>query len=234
MKRFLFVCMMIVTSAALPQADALFEQKLWSAAYEAYAKEVNPTVGVLLRMGECAAKDKQFSNALHALYRALPQVYGIGYYNLSYQICRLMKEAGLSGVGALTPSWYVATTAAAVPPLVWQLFGLLLLVLGLWRMRRWWAARRYSFLCLMIVGVVVSISIAWWSISYRSSIGAIAKESLTLRSGPDERYAPVGSVAAAMPLLLGTQLQLPGGKWYGKVSAGSQTGWVLISALQLI
>jgi len=234
MKRFVFGLMVLLSNGIMPQADALFEQQLWAAAYTAYAQEADPSVGVLLRMGECAARDKQFPNALHALYRALPQMYGVGYYNLSLQIQELLKEAGLIGGGALSPAWHMATTAAALPPLLWQLLGLLLLVFGLWRMRWWWAARRYLLLLSMAVGVLVSVGVAWWSISYRNAIGAIAKESITLRSGPDERFTVVDSVPAATPLQVGAHLQLLGGAWYCKVSVGAQSGWAPITALQLI
>jgi hypothetical protein len=233
MKRFVFGLMVLLSNVIMPQADALFEQQLWAAAYTAYAQEADPSVGVLLRMGECAVRDKQFSNALYALYRALPRMYGVGYYNLSLQIQGVMKEAGFS-MGTMTPGWYVATAAAAIPPLLWQLLGLLLLIFALWQMRWWWAAGRYLLLFIMALGVLVSIGVAWWSISYRNAVGAIAKESVTLRSGPDERFTIVGNVSVAMPLQVGAHLQLPGGQWYCKVSAGVQSGWAPISALQLI
>jgi len=218
------------TVPSSPPADVLYAHEEWAAALAAYEKEPNPSAGVLMRMGECAARQKKYPIALRYLYQALPCLYGVAYYSLSLSLVALQREAGLV-IAPLGPQWYVATSAAAVPPLVWQLFALLLLMMWLLYLRSWWAQRRYILLGLLLFFIGASASVAWWSIAYRGRIAAVAAEALVLRAGPDKRYSEVGSVPAGTPLPCTSQMQLPGGSVYYKVSSAGQVGWVPIEGL---
>ncbi len=217
--------------------DVLYAHEEWGAALAGYEKEPHPSAGTLIRMGECAFRQKEYSRALQYLYRGLSGVYGVTFYMVSFYIVTVLRATGQQAHAAVSPTWYIATSLAAVPPLVWQLLALFLLIGLLWRLRWWWGERRYILLSLVGCGVISLGTLALWSLGYRSRIGGVVHQSAVLRSGPDARYTEVGSLSAGTPVeILGAPQQLPGGSGtvHVKVMALHQKGWVAHDALLLV
>ncbi|MDQ5890859.1 MAG: hypothetical protein QG604_733 [Candidatus Dependentiae bacterium] len=214
-------------------ADVLYAHEQWSAALAAYEKEEVPTPGTLVRMGECAARGKNYATALRHWYRASRGLYWLAYYDIATRIFRLEAESGLHGQ-APTPSWYSATFCAAIPPLVWQLCLLFLLVFGAGRVRHWWRRRAYGLLSFVCLCIGLSIAFAWWSIEYRTAVSGVTMQSITVRSGPDPRFSELGKIPAATPVRGGQSAALPNGPLYSKITDGRVTGWVAQEALLLV
>ncbi len=222
-----------IAIAADEGADALYAHEKWSAALAAYEKEEDPTPGMLVRMGDCAVRSKNYATGLRHWYRAARGLYWLSYYDIATRIYALEAEVGLHSVTP-TPSWYVATSCAAIPPLVWQVCLLLLLLLGAWRVRLWWQHKSYGFLMIVFLGVLFFGGFAWWSMGHRSAVSAIVMQSVTLRTGPDERFTELGKIAPPSPVHSADVAALPNGLPWCKITDGQRLGWAPQSSLVMV
>jgi hypothetical protein len=221
---YVFVLCTVIT-ASLESADALFAQGQWQPALTAYQAEVVRTPGICLRMGECAHALKEYPHALAYWYEALPGLSFLAYYNIALRIVRLEAQLGLAPA-AVTPWWIMTTAAASVPPLVWQLLLLFVLLVFLLSIRSLMTARAWYKIGVLFFSMVLAGAVAWQSVAYRTRIGAIAITSTPLLSGPDERFSEVGMLSKGAALVLSQTKKIKAGPVYYKVSYSGRRGWV--------
>jgi len=214
-------------------ADALYAHEEWSAALTAYEKEEAPTPGMLVRMGDCAIKNKNYAMGLGYWHKAARGLYFLSYYDIAMRIFVCEAEAGIHGAVA-SPSWYVGASCAAIPPVFWQVCLLLLLLLGAWRVRGWWQKRSQVILWILGVGILVFAALAWWSMQYRSAVSAVVLQTTSVRTGPDGRFTELGRIAACSPVHITDQAAFPGGLPWCKISTVDRCGWVPQSSLLLV
>ena len=223
-----------LSAASSEAADALYGNGHWEQALSAYKNEQDFSAGRYLRMGECALKGKKYAEGLAYWHKALQGVYWLLYYEVARKIVLVEAEIGIRTNAILTPQWYVVTTCASVPPLVWQLIGVLLLLFFLWRMRVWYVARRW--MAVVGMGLLLSAvgSIAWWSITYRQSVGGVISASAKMHTGPDVRFNEIGVFSLGTPVQLLQKAQIKEGPVYYKVYGRGRIGWVASEPVHIL
>lgn len=227
------MCVGVLRSADTSAADALYLEGHHEAALSAYEQIEHPSASVLSRMGQCALILKKSPQALLYWYRGLQRQYWLSYCLTAAHIAELEAQMGIRPEQR-DPVWYITTACAAVPPLLWQLLLLLIVFLCSWFAGAWLRARHYGLLMLCSVVGLVLLWCAWQSNTERNRVDGIVLVSATLRSGPDERFAALGSIAAGFPVTTLGDGRIGEGAAYYKIRAGGKKGWVLQGSLALI
>lgn len=215
----LFLWMVLIAGAvsAHEGADHLFVAGRYKEALEAYRSQTQATASEYVRMGTCAFELDNHADALEYWLKALPELYGMAYVRISLRCASLQSIAP-------SPLLYLQISFAAIPPLIWQLLWILLLLLTFWF---WYQCKRLSLVVYFCIkGVVVVSMLFLLSVRARTAPRVLCKKQISLYVGPDKRFATCATIPSLSVLSLLESDAVAGGERFMKVSAPSSRGWV--------